>query len=500
MAAQEQEKQHEPEKTHEKTEQKPCDENDYHKLLSSYLGLSFSIFLGFLPKNSIPLLSNLQRKNKALTFKLMQAEDQLSQHLSRRKEDSKANARVVEIFANHRHSWQQVEKRHLQQIDELNEEIAYLKGKFEDFENMEADLKANVEDLKRELSERDEMLNFMSRSNFEMDGGDGGGGGECYGDMAVRYGKGGVSEEECFNGDEMGSVYGGQGGNKNNISNNDNNGGFGSEFLNSSGVGSKFWSEKASLWQKQSWASFVSNCFSSIFNIESTPCNIFLVEFSAFLDISYIWDNYKNAPKLFGYAVRIYRITLPYEAFCVQKGVPLEGRWRLDRSFLKIKIAGARITKFRKNRKSGPVKGTFPNSETGQDVSIISRKNRRSLQENGQASDPSETNLSSEFRTQRQTEFLREALRLQQHASETNQKLTALQTESGKSYHGGELEGQANLATKRLFDSIRNNFKEIQRNLEIWLARIVGDLEGLLARDGASRAREYYVSRYPFVQ
>ncbi|KAL0447688.1 UNVERIFIED_CONTAM: hypothetical protein Slati_1896700 [Sesamum latifolium] len=112
-----------------------------------------------------------------------------------------------------------------------------------------------------------------------------------------------------------------------------------------------------------------------------------------------------------------------------------------------------------------------------------------------QANDPCEANVSSEFRTQRQTEFLLEAFRLQQRASETNQKLMALQSETGKSYNGDELQGQtAKLATRRSFDSIRNNFKEIQRNLEIWLARIIGDLEGILARDGASRARDYYVS------
>ncbi|KAL0302529.1 UNVERIFIED_CONTAM: hypothetical protein Sangu_3096400 [Sesamum angustifolium] len=117
-----------------------------------------------------------------------------------------------------------------------------------------------------------------------------------------------------------------------------------------------------------------------------------------------------------------------------------------------------------------------------------------------QASDPNEPTLSSEFRTQRQTEYLLEAFRLQQRASETNQKLAALQTETLKSYQRGEPEGQAKLGTKRSLDSIRNNFKEIQRSLEIWLARIIGDLEGILARDGASRVREYYVSRYPFVQ
>lgn len=76
----------------------------------------------------------------------------------------------------------------------------------------------------------------------------------------------------------------------------------------------------------------------------------------------------------------------------------------------------------------------------------------------------------------------------------------ALQTETGKSYHGEELEGPAKLATRRSLDSIRNNLKEIQRNLEIWLARIIGDLQGLLANNGASRAREYYAPMYPFIQ
>ncbi|CAA0838266.1 Ribonuclease P protein subunit P38-related [Striga hermonthica] len=148
-------------------EQKLHDDNDddhhYHKLLSSYLGISFAFFLGSLPRSSIALISNLQAKNKALASKLMRAEEQLGELLSRRKEDSKANARVVEIFASHRHSWQQEEKRLLLQIDECGEEIAYLKGKIEEFEGLEADLKARVEDLRREVGERDEMLNFMSR-------------------------------------------------------------------------------------------------------------------------------------------------------------------------------------------------------------------------------------------------------------------------------------------------------------------------------------------------
>lgn len=129
------------------------------------MGLSFITFLGFLPKDSVSLVSTLKSHNKDLSFKLRKAEEQLRQLHSRRKEDSKANARVVEIFASHRHAWQQEEKRLLQQIDESAEEIAHLRGKVEDFEKLEAELRANIEELKRDVSERDEMLNFMSMNS-----------------------------------------------------------------------------------------------------------------------------------------------------------------------------------------------------------------------------------------------------------------------------------------------------------------------------------------------
>lgn len=116
-----------------------------------------------------------------------------------------------------------------------------------------------------------------------------------------------------------------------------------------------------------------------------------------------------------------------------------------------------------------------------------------------QSSDPCDATLGPEFRTQRQTEFLLECFRLQQRASETGQKLVSLQTEITRSNQGDQL-SQAKMNTGRSLDLIKNNLKEVQRNLEIWLARIIGDLEGILARDGASRVREFYVARYPFVQ
>ncbi|CAA0838268.1 Ribonuclease P protein subunit P38-related [Striga hermonthica] len=349
----------------------------------------------------------------------MRAEEQLGELLSRRKEDSKANARVVEIFASHRHSWQQEEKRLLLQIDECGEEIAYLKGKIEEFEGLEADLKARVEDLRREVGERDEMLNFMSRGGCEAAeggaGGAGGGGGERYGGVEVRYGQG-----------------------------NCDGGGFGSDYL-SSVADSKFWSEKASLWQDM---------------------------------------HYESIESLYNMKHFVSRRESPWKVNGDSTGVSS-----------KLKVLEQELLNLERIGKADLSKVPSQMRKQAKRYQALAGK-IDDLCQRMQASDPCETSLSSEFRTQMQTEFLLEAFRLQQRASETNQKLLGLQTETGKSY----LEGPAQLATKRSFDSIRNNFKEIQRNLEIWLARIIGDLEGLLARDGASRAREYYVSRYPFVQ
>ncbi|KAL0371969.1 UNVERIFIED_CONTAM: hypothetical protein Scaly_0878500 [Sesamum calycinum] len=345
----------------------------------------------------------------------MQAEEQLKQLHSRRKEDSKANARVVEIFASHRHSWQQEEKRLLLQIDECNEELAYLKGKVEDFERVEAELKANIEDLKREISERDEMLNFMSRSNCEMEDGVG----ECYSDMGLRYGKAGVSEgpdlgvEECFTGDgvdEIGSVY------------DQSNCGFSSDFLNS--AASKFWSENASLWQDMQYDSSVE----SLYHMKHF----------------------------------VSRRESPWKVDGDSTGISSKLKL-LEQELLNLeRISKADLSKLPSQmRKQAKRYQTLAGK-----IDDLCRRM--------QANDPCEANVSSEFRTQRQTEFLLEAFRLQQRASETNQKLTALQSETGKSYNGDELQGQtAKLATRRSLDSIRNNFKEIQRNLEIWLARII---------------------------
>lgn len=457
MAAHEEEEQH-----HEQQQEhvKPIspfslEPNTKHleKIFSSYLGLSFAIFLGALPRNAISLVGRLQNRSKELTFQLIDTEEQLKQLLFRRKEDSKANARVVEIFASHRHAWQQEEKRLLQQIDECDEEIAELRGRAEQFEKVESELRANIEDLKREISERDEMLNFMSRRGCGMENstsGDGGGSDgveDCYAEMGLRLGKVGISErmdlgvgmEECYladgipNAEQMSGVYG-------------QSNGFNSEYWNSA---SKFWAEKASPWQDM---------------------------------------QYDSADSLHHLKHFVARREAPWKVDGESTGVSS-----------KLKLLEQELQNLEKIGKTDSSKVPSSTRKQVKRYQALAGK-IDDLCRRMQASDPCEPNLSPEFRTQRQTEFLLEAFRLQQRASETGQKLTVLQADSGKSYYGDEFEGQAQLATKRSFDSIRNNLKEIQRNLEIWLARIIGDLEGILSRDGASRVRDYYISRYPFVQ
>lgn len=172
-------------------------------------------------------------------MKLHQAEAELKEVYSRRKEDSKANARVVEIFASHRHAWQQEEKRLLHQIDVNAEEIAHLRAKLEEFEKSEVGFKSNLEELKREIYERDEMLNFMSKRSSEMQ--------EYEVDLGTRFGKLRVSDgidslEECFV-DNRGGVH-----NLDEMS-----GGYlqsGNDFdSNFSNLSSKFWAERATPWQ-----------------------------------------------------------------------------------------------------------------------------------------------------------------------------------------------------------------------------------------------------------
>ncbi|KAK4261543.1 hypothetical protein QN277_004528 [Acacia crassicarpa] len=395
--------------------------NEIKNLASSYIGISFSLFLAFLPKNLLPIFHTLGSQLKELSAKLFQAEEQLKQMKSRRQEDSKANARVVEIFAGHRNSWQAEEKRLLHQIDACTEEIAHLRARVAEFEKFEVEWKARIEDLQRDVREKEEMLNFISRREQEDD--------EESGVCESRdYGAGAEKVEVIY---EQNQQYQKQQTH------------FESEFLASA---SKYWAERDTHWQDVQYES-----------LEST------------YDMKHF----------------VARRESPWKADSDSAGVSS-----------KLKLLEEELLNLEKTGQSDTSK-----------VSTLMRKQAKRYQTlaekiddlcgrifflSQQANNPSEPALSPGFRTQRQTEFLLEAFRLQQQASETQQKLMELQTETGKSYD--------TLTTRRAMDSSRNNMKEIQRNLEIWLARIIGDLEGVLARDGASSGREYYISRYPFIQ
>ncbi|KAL6178702.1 hypothetical protein ACLB2K_050220 [Fragaria x ananassa] len=378
------------------------DPADLKKLMCSYLGLSLSMFLALAPHK----FQELQLQVRELSKRLWQAEEQVRQMRSRRKEDSKANARVVEIFASHRNAWQAEEKRLLSQIDAAEREMTSLNARVEELEKSREDSEARICELEREVGERDDMIGFMATR---------GEGGEA----AAQRGL-------CQQFKDV-NVY-------------DNAYAFGFD--------SELVAEASKLWQ-------------------DVQCES--------LEPLYHMKHF----------------------------VPRESPWKVDGESTgvssKLKVLEQELLNLENIGKDDLSK-----------VPSIMRKQTKRYQalagkiddlcRRMQASDPCEATVSPEFRTQRQTEFLLESFRLQQRATDTAQKLMAVQTEIRKSYYGDELGNHAKVTTRRSLDSIRNNFRELQRNLEIWLARITGDLEGILARDGASRVREYYVSRYPFVQ
>ncbi|MBA0593189.1 uncharacterized protein LOC105764913 isoform X1 [Gossypium raimondii] len=387
------------------------------KLLSLYLGVSFSVFLAYLPESSLALLPKLQTQTRDITARLLTAEEQLRQMKSRRKEDSKANARVVEIFATHRNAWQAEEKQLLQQIRDQRAKIE--------------ELERETHESKRRIEELQDIIGFISTTS-------GAAGGEQQQEEEQQMEEAFAAEDTRDDQLKFNGVL--------NVAHNGNFP-FTPDLLAS--ASSKFWADRATVWQD--------------IQCESLESLYHMKHFVA-------------------------RRESPWKVDGESTGVSS-----------KLKLLEQELLNLEKLGKS----------DFSRVPSLMRKQARRyqaltakidDLCRRMQASDPSEPTLSVEFRTQRQTEFLLEAFRLQQHASETGQKLMALQTEIGKSYYKDDIgsSGSAKAGTKRSMDSIRNNLQEVQRNLEIWLARIIGDLEGILARDGScsSRVREYCVSRY----
>ncbi|KAB2053769.1 hypothetical protein ES319_A12G209800v1 [Gossypium barbadense] len=387
------------------------------KLLSLYLGVSFSVFLAYLPESSLALLPKLQTQTRDITARLLTAEEQLRQMKSRRKEDSKANARVVEIFATHRNTWQAEEKQLLQQIQDQRAKIE--------------ELERETHESKRRIEEIQDIIGFISTTS-----------GAAAGEQQQQQQQ--EQMEEAFAAEDTRDDQL----KFNGVLNVAHNGNFPFTPDLLASASSKFWADRATVWQD--------------IQCESLESLYHMKHFVA-------------------------RRESPWKVDGESTGVSSKLKL-LEQELLNLEKLG---------------KSDFSR------VPSLMRKQARRYQAltakiddlcRRMASDPSEPTLSVEFETQRQTEFLLEAFRLQQHASETGQKLMALQTEIGKSYYKDDIgrSGSAKAGTKQSMDSIRNNLQEVQRNLEIWLARIIGDLEGILARDGScsSRIREYCVSRY----
>ncbi|XVF12688.1 hypothetical protein REPUB_Repub08aG0140600 [Reevesia pubescens] len=80
--------------------------------------------------------------------------------------------------------------------------------------------------------------------------------------------------------------------------------------------------------------------------------------------------------------------------------------------------------------------------------------------------------------------FLEEAFQLQRYMVAAGQKLMEIQSKIASGFIGVELDKTASIDMKRFSDNMRSLFQEVQRGLEVRIARIIGDLEGTLACEG----------------
>ncbi|KAE8676183.1 Ribonuclease P protein subunit P38-related isoform 2 [Hibiscus syriacus] len=80
--------------------------------------------------------------------------------------------------------------------------------------------------------------------------------------------------------------------------------------------------------------------------------------------------------------------------------------------------------------------------------------------------------------------FLEETFHLQRYMVATGQKLMEIQTKISSGFTGVEVENTGSFDMKRFSDNIKSLFQEVQRGLEVRIARIIGDLEGTLACEG----------------
>ncbi|RLN42333.1 uncharacterized protein C2845_PM01G49170 [Panicum miliaceum] len=411
--------------------------------LPTYLGVSFALFLATLPASTgARHVASLQSRGRLLAARLLAAEDQLRQLRARRREDARANARAAEIFAGHRAAWMEAERRLLARAAAAGDEAASLRARLADAEADAAALRARVERLEREAAERDELLTALLAATSRA--------GEGEGERVL------ADERE----DEQDPVP---------VPPLDPPETTDAEAL----------AAAAALYaqQRQKHDGYGEDFYTAATAASGMP---------PWMDPSKGWQDlkYDTVESTYNTKHAVPRRESPWKVDVESSGVPAKLRL-LEQELINLeKVVNGDLSK----------------------IPLVMRKQVKRYQtlagkiddlcKRMQTSDPCDSTLSSEFRTQRQTEFLLEAFHLQHRATETRQKLSTLQAETAKSSFGDELTAEAKMCTRRALSSIRNNFKEIQRSLEIWLARILGDLEGMLARDGASRIREYFLSPY----
>ncbi|KAJ3671200.1 hypothetical protein LUZ60_008626 [Juncus effusus] len=87
--------------------------------------------------------------------------------------------------------------------------------------------------------------------------------------------------------------------------------------------------------------------------------------------------------------------------------------------------------------------------------------------------------------TEKLEEFLEETFQLQRYMVATGQKLIEIQSKTKSSFSGRDgLDKSLGLNMAQFGQIVKSLFRDIQRGLEVRIARMIGDLEGTLASDG----------------
>ncbi|XP_066367912.1 uncharacterized protein [Miscanthus floridulus] len=434
------------------------------QLAATYLGVSFALFLATLPSGTAARhVASFQSRGRILATRLLAAEDQLRQLRARRREDARANARAAEIFAGHRAAWMEAERRLLARAQAAGDEAASLRARLAEAEAEAAALRARAERLEGEAAERDELLTALLAATSRA--GDSGGAG---GRSLLRACDGEEEEEEER---ARHDARGEQEHEQDPLP---------APRLDHAAdtTDAEALATAAALYAQQR-QKHDDDFYTAATAASGMPPWMEMDRSKGWQDLKY-----DTVESTYNTKHAVPRRESPWKVDVESSGVPAKLRL-LEQELINLeKVVNGDLSK----------------------IPLVMRKQVKRYQtlagkiddlcKRMQTSDPCDSTLNSEFRTQRQTEFLLEAFHLQHRATETRQKLSTLQAETAKGSFGDELTAEAKICTRRALSSIRNNFKEIQRSLEIWLARILGDLEGMLARDGASRIREYFLSPY----